>query len=114
MKAKIDNMAAKNIKDDVYCLLSGFDHAYIYDIRKQKKSVQDFDTKLGEDFLTNTFEIHSDGHTMVFGNKTGILSVIDMRKPKNCLKKFRNHIGSIMDIKIENDNLYTGKIKSFL
>lgn len=105
---------AKNIKDETYCLLSGYDHAYIYDIRKQKKSVQDFETKLGEDFLTNNFEIHSDQNTMVFGNKTGILSVIDLRKTKNCLKKFRDHFGAIMDIKIKEDNLYTSNLKSFL
>jgi hypothetical protein len=104
---------SKKIDQNLFAVLSGFNNVYLYDISKQKKAVESFCCNLEEDHITDTFDIHQDRNLMAFANKIGTVSVFDRRNPKNCLKKIRNHLGAVTDLKIHHDKLYTSFLISF-
>ena len=70
----------------------------------------DFDTKLDAEFSTTCFDIKGD--MIAVANNIGYINLFDIRNPKNIVKKFSDHEGSVKHLKFHTSEpkLVSGSI----
>lgn len=112
LKQKVDIKGIKRVDDDVYYTLSAYNKLYNYDIRQQRKEVNEIDLQLEDEFTTTCFDFKDT--YLVVCNNIGSINLFDTRKSNVVLKKFTEHYGSVKDIQFhETDNKFvTGKLNS--
>lgn len=89
--------------ENVAYVLSGFNRALVYDIRAQRKAVQDCQIKMEEEGLLTCFGL-LESENVVVGNNFGSIGEFDPRVDFRMVKKYNEHMGAVTGIAVVRHN----------